>query len=276
MIITVIIVCRMVPDLRSYDVILVNSSAGKDSQAMLDYLVELTTAAGVRDRLVVVHCDLGDVEWAGARELAAEQAAHYGVRFEVVRRPQGLLEQVAARGMWPDSQNRYCTSDHKRDQVTPLITRLAAERRAAGHRGQVRILNCQGIRAAESSKRAKKTPFTVDRRTTTGRKHVDLWYPIFTWATDTVWARILQSGVRHHFAYDLGMPRLSCCFCVFAPPDALLLAGQHNPALLDRYVAVEAAIGHTFKRDLSIASIRAAIRTGAPAVQTVGEWCDAA
>jgi hypothetical protein len=29
------------PDLSSYHCILVNSSAGKDSQAMLDYLVEL-------------------------------------------------------------------------------------------------------------------------------------------------------------------------------------------------------------------------------------------
>lgn len=30
---------------------------------------------------------------------------------------------------------------------------------------------------------------------------------------------------------DLGMPRLSCCFCIFSPRSALLLAGKHNPGL---------------------------------------------
>jgi 3'-phosphoadenosine 5'-phosphosulfate sulfotransferase (PAPS reductase)/FAD synthetase len=259
------------PNLRSYDVILVNSSAGKDSQAMLDYLVQLADGAGVRDRLVVVHCDLGEAEWQGTRELAAEQAAHYGIRFEVVSRSQGLLDQVAERGMWPDSQNRYCTSDHKRDQVAPLITRLATELRAQGLARQVRVLNCQGIRAAESTERSKKTPFQVDRRTTSSRKHVDLWYPIFTWSTDTVWARIYQSGVRYHPAYDLGMDRLSCVFCVFASPAALMIAGRHNPALLERYVAVEARIDHTFKKGFSLASLRDALRAGVPTVQTLDE-----
>ena len=39
----------------------------------------------------------------------------------------------------------------------------------------------------------------------------------FTWKVEDVWARIKASGVEHHKAYDLGMSRLSCCFCVFAP-----------------------------------------------------------
>ena len=87
------------PDLSSYDRILVNSSAGKDSQAMLDYLVELADSQGVsRDRIVVVHCDLGRVEWQGTLELAREQAEHYGLRFEVVQRDLGdLLTQVEQR-----------------------------------------------------------------------------------------------------------------------------------------------------------------------------------
>lgn len=47
-----------VPSLTDYDVILVNSSAGKDSQASLDVVVEQARAAGVLDRVVVVHADL--------------------------------------------------------------------------------------------------------------------------------------------------------------------------------------------------------------------------
>ena len=49
-------------DLGAYDWVLINTSAGKDSQAMLDYLVELADSQGVsRDHLVAVHCDLGRV-----------------------------------------------------------------------------------------------------------------------------------------------------------------------------------------------------------------------
>lgn len=47
-----------VPDLTTYEVLLVNSSAGKDSQAMLDHVFELARAAGVENRVVVVYCDL--------------------------------------------------------------------------------------------------------------------------------------------------------------------------------------------------------------------------
>src|SRR4051812_11013900 len=119
----------MMPDLTSYDWILLNSSGGKDSQAMLDSVYRQCSAVGVPlERLVVVHCDLGRVEWEGTRSLAARQAAHYGIRFEVVSRPQGdLLTHVELRGKWPSSTARYCTSDHKRGQVRTLMTRLAKE-----------------------------------------------------------------------------------------------------------------------------------------------------
>jgi len=244
-------------DLTTYDVVLVNSSAGKDSQAMLDYLVELADSQGVeRSRLVVVHCDLGRVEWKGTRALAEEQARHYGLRFEVVRREQDLLDQVAQRGMWPGAgATRYCTSDHKRDQVAKLLTRLVDERR--GTKWQpVRILNCQGIRAQESDARAAKLPFQVDTRATNGKRHVDLYYPIFTWSLEQVWQRIRQSGVRHHEAYDLGMSRLSCCFCIMGSKPDLLIAAQANPELLDTYCQVEEQIGHSFTHKLSIRSLR--------------------
>ena len=49
-----------------------------------------------------------------------------------------------------------------------------------------------------------------------------------------VWKDIKASGVPYHKAYDLGMPRLSCVFCIFSPPAALMIAGKQNPELLDR------------------------------------------
>lgn len=250
----------MAPDLKTFDVIVVNSSAGKDSQAMLDLVVEQATAAGVLDRVVVVHADLGRVEWAGTRELAEKQTAHYGLRFEVVRRTKGdLLDQVMKRLKWPDRGNRYCTSDQKRDQIAKLFTALVKERYA----GQaIRILNCMGLRAAESPDREKMPALELDARATNGRREVWTWLPIHSWSVDQVWARIKASGVPHHPAYDLGMPRLSCVFCVFSSRSALLLAGKHNPELLAEYVAVEKKIGHRFTNKLSIAEISDALAAG--------------
>ena len=179
-----------VPDLAGDDVILINISGGKDSQAVLDETVRAADAAGVRDRIVTVFCDLGDEdEWPGTRELAAEHAAHYGLRHEVVRReittPSGqrvqqtLTDHIEQRGKWPDAARRYCTSDLKRAPVHRLMTRLAAEQRAAGITGRrVRILNVLGLRAQESAKRALMTPFSRDERATNQTvRLVDEWLP---------------------------------------------------------------------------------------------------
>jgi len=262
------------PDFKSYDVVLVNTSAGKDSQAMLDFVFTGVEAAGVTSKLVAVHADLGRVEWAGTKELAAEQVAHYGVRFEVVRRPQGdLLNHVEERGMWPGPSTRFCTSDHKRGQIYTLFTKLVREvraaRAAAGEskaecKRPVRILNCLGLRSEESDKRKAMPQFAFDKEASNGKRTIDKWLPIKDWTEAQVWARNRAAGTRSHFAYQLGMPRLSCVFCIFAPPEALQIAGEHNRALLSEYVRVEKAIGHAFKKDLQLVNIERAIEAGTP------------
>jgi 3'-phosphoadenosine 5'-phosphosulfate sulfotransferase (PAPS reductase)/FAD synthetase len=263
----------MIPDLPSYRWVVLNSSAGKDSQAMLDYVVELCDKAHVpRSRLVVAHADLGRVEWPGTRQLAEEQARHYGLVFHAVSRARGdLLDHIAKRGMFPSPAARFCTSDHKRTQIWTLFTRLVEEAHAEGLPYPIRILSCMGLRAQESPARARRQPFTYDERASNGRRHVDLWLPIHGWTVRQVWDRIQISGVRHHPAYDLGMPRLSCCFCIFAPRSALLLAGQHNPQLLAEYVEVERRIGHRFRLELPLAEVQEALARGEQP-GTVFDW----
>lgn len=252
-----------VPDLHDFHWVVVNSSAGKDSQAMLDFVVEQCDQSLIpRNRLVVVHADLGRVEWPGTRALAQEQARHYGLAFVAVRRAQGdLLEHIASRGKFPSPTARFCTSDHKRGQVMRVFTRLADASRRQGV-ARCRILNCLGLRAEESPARARRPTFSWNAAASNGRRLVEDWLPIHGWTTDEVWVRIRRSGVRHHPAYDLGMPRLSCCFCIFSPRAALLLAGKHNPELLAEYVAVEKQIGHTFRKELPLASIQQALAQG--------------
>jgi 3'-phosphoadenosine 5'-phosphosulfate sulfotransferase (PAPS reductase)/FAD synthetase len=172
--------------------------------------------------------------------------------------------------MVPSSTARYCTSDHKRAQVSRLMTQLTDE---INHDGPIRILNCLGLRAQESPARAKKRPFIrcdpVYSNLT--RRHVDTWLPIFDMTEDQVWDTIQASGVPYHPAYDLGMKRLSCAFCIFAPRAALLIAGEHNPGLLAQYVEVEQKIVHTLRKDQSLAEIQSALAKGERG-QRAAEW----
>ena len=136
----------------------------------------------------------------------------------------------------------------------------------------VRILNCMGLRAQESPARAKKVAVEENTRMSNNSRTVITWLPLLAWTEEQVWERIRQSGVRHHYAYDLGMPRLSCCFCIFAPKAALILAGRANPELLEQYVQVEKRIGHTFRKDLALAEIQEAILAGEQAGAMDGKW----
>lgn len=68
------------PDLKSFDWILVNTSAGKDSQTMMRHVMERCDQAGIPlHRIVAVHADLGRMEWPGCPELAAKQSALNGI-----------------------------------------------------------------------------------------------------------------------------------------------------------------------------------------------------
>lgn len=273
-------------DLTEYDIILINTSAGKDSQTMMRKVVGLAMEQGVLDRVTAVHADLGRVEWEGCPELAAKQAAHYGLRFEIVERTQNdLLDHVlslhadrSAKGddrvPWPDRNNRWCTSDHKRGPVRRVMTKLVKELRDAGTvTGRpVTLLNCMGLRAQESKDRAAKAPFAYDA-SASGKgtvRQVWNWLPIHDWTEAEVWADIHASGVPYHFAYDLGMPRLSCCFCIFSGRDALVLAAQHNKGLAREYAAVEAITGSTMKKGLPFTEIIAAAET--ETVVSVRNW----
>lgn len=242
------------PDLSVYDVIVVSVSGGKDSQTSLRKLVRACEKQGIPlSRVVVVFADLGDgSEWPGAAELAAYHAAEYGLRFIIVRkqardgtggtRDQSLLERIEIRGHWPSPKQRWCTSDFKRGPIGTVITRLVREIRAArdtaARRIPVRVLSVMGLRAEESTERAGMAQFTP-RADVNKVRIIDEWLPIHTWTAGEVWRDIAASKVRHHYAYDLGMGRLSCPGCIYAPRKALVRAARANLGLFAALAAAE-------------------------------------
>lgn len=244
-------------DLRSYDLVVVNSSGGKDSQAMLDVVARQAEAEGVSDRVVVLHCDLGDVEWDGTLELAEQQADHYDLEFTVERHAKGLLARVEERRQWPGPTTRYCTSELKTGMAKRATTRLLRERgldKATTGR-QALVLHTLGLRRAESPARSKKPTFVEAGPGSSGNRRIDRWLPIHHYSDADVWETIKASGVPYHPVYDEGMLRLSCSLCFLASEGALMKAVLLRPDLADRYVALEQRIGHSFRSDTTIEAI---------------------
>ncbi len=247
-----------------WDIILVASSGGKDSQAMLDEVVRQVDDAGVpRSRIVVLHNDLDttdsgeSIEWPGTEGLAQEQAEHYGLRFVTLRRELGgLWRQLLDRGRWPSADARWCTSDQKTSQAMRFVTALVRELREGGLTGRpVRVLYCLGLRAQESTGRAGKPVIAVDRAASNGLRTVVRWSPIHHWSETQVWERIARTGVRYHWAYDAGMERLSCSLCVLGTHKDLVLAARLRRALAVEFAGAEQLIGHRFQAARSIASV---------------------
>ena len=256
------------PDLHGYDLILLNTSGGKDSQACMDYVVSLTDEAGIpRERLVALHADLKEMEWPKTAPTVTRHAEAYGLRLVTVSRAKGdLLDHVEERGLWPAATTRYCTSAHKREPSAKELTKLANEVNARRMipRGKLlkrlglrpaRILNVFGFRAQESGARNKKLVFERDVKLSSGNRTVDVWLPIHDWSETDVWSRIHASGIPAHSIYASKMSRASCSFCVLSSKADLVTAARLRPDLAHRYADLERRIGHRFQNNLSIAEI---------------------
>ena len=268
-------------NLHDYTGVLINTSGGKDSQTLLRQVVKLAERQGYPlDRIEAAHQDLGHLEWDGVKELAQEQVEHYGLRFSVTRRRDAsgaegstILDYARERKMWPSRSQRWCTSEFKRGPGLRVLTAMD-KRLRSGLKDHRRYLYCLGFRSQESPARDKLPTLERFARASSKFKHVDTWLPIHDWSEEEVWSDIKASGLRHHRAYDLGMPRLSCSFCIFAPKAALMIAGRERPELLQEYVDLEKEIGHTFTHKLSLAEVQRDLQEGAAPdlVELDGAW----
>jgi DNA sulfur modification protein DndC len=211
----------------------INSSGGKDSQCMT---IKLSTAIPKR-QLVIIHSHLPEVEWDGVKEHIEKYNCGIPVHFTQSRKT--FFEMVEHRKMFPSPANRQCTSDLKRGPIQKFINNYAKDN------GFYAVVNCMGLRAEESPGRAKHRVFRRRRDLSCSHRNQFEWLPIHKFTINQVWNTITLAGQRRHFAYDLGMSRLSCAFCIMASKSDLKIAAQHNPELLQRYIEAEERLGFT-------------------------------
>lgn len=211
----------------------INDSAGKDSQAMKLHLIKNIPA----DQLVIVHANLPEVEWAGNMEHIKNYAQ--GIPVFEVQAKKTFFEMVDHRGMFPSASCRQCTSDLKRGPIQKFIRNYAKEN------GFEIVVNCMGIRAQESSARAKKKAFLFKPKDSCKWREQYEWLPIHKKSTNWVFQTIENHGQEPHYAYGLGMSRLSCCFCILASESDLKISAKHNPVLAQRYIDKEEELNFT-------------------------------
>lgn len=211
-----------------------NHSGGKDSQRMYIMLRAMVPAS----QLIVIHAPLEGVEWEGTLSHIRETVSH---RIILASATKTFFDMVEHRQMWPSPANRQCTSDLKRGPIEREIRRYLKDH--PEHNGQV--VSCMGLRAEESSNRAKLDTFKrSERNSKAGRNWYD-WLPIHDMSKEDVFGGIEAAGERPHWAYSKGMSRLSCCFCIMASEADLTIAAQHNPELYKRVVETERRLDHT-------------------------------
>jgi len=80
------------------------------------------------------------------------------------------------------------------------------------------------------------------------RRPTDRWRPVHHWTTAQVWDAIRRWGVVAHPAYRAGFGRVSCAFCIFAGPEEWATLAQLLPTGYERIAELEAQLGGTIAR----------------------------
>jgi 3'-phosphoadenosine 5'-phosphosulfate sulfotransferase (PAPS reductase)/FAD synthetase len=231
----------------------VGVSGGKDSQAAAIATYAHLDAVGHSGRRLLIHSDLGDIEWEESLPVCERLAEHLKTELVIVRRiAGGMVERWETRWEsskrrfsdletvnlvlpWSTPAMRFCTSELK----THIIARELKQRFA----GETYI-NVTGVRRQESAARAKGTIAGPDAD---GNYN---WRPISDWRIEEVFASIKGAGLAAHRAYDF-LSRVSCKFCIMSSAADLAAAAKVAEAqgIYRRLVALEAASTFGFQGD---------------------------
>ena len=199
------------------------------------------------EQLVVIHAHLPGVEWEGTRQHIHNTIGQ--IRYIEVVAVKTFFEMVDHRQKWPAPAYRQCTSDLKRG---PIEKAIRHDLKALGKKLAV---NCMGLRAEESKGRAKRKPFKLHKPLSKAGRTVYNLLPIHKLLEYTVFETIRRSGQEPHWAYSVGMTRLSCCFCIMASRHDLTVAARENPLLYRQYVLKERELKFTVKQNKTLEQI---------------------
>lgn len=214
--------------------IFINHSGGKDSQAMLAAVV----AAGLKDKCIIVHADLGEMEWEPMHNWIEQNS--FGIEVVVVKPELDFFELCRKYKRLPSGLARFCTSELKTNPINRWIKAYCAEHNLTN------VVSAIGLRAQESKIRAKKSGLVRGKAANRTLNCLE-WLPILHYKLEDVWAEIDAAGQKPHDVYSRGFSRLSCVFCVFGKKIEHEQAAKERPELFKKMVGLERELGKTLR-----------------------------
>lgn len=240
-------------------VVAIGVSGGKDSDACAIATVAHLDAIGHTGPRILIHADLGVVEWKDSLPGCVRLAAKLGLELIVCRRAAGdMMDRWEGRWNnnvaryvdlscvkkilpWSTPSMRFCTSELKAQVVSSALRkRFPTET----------VISVTGIRRQESSARAKAPVWGIDKKLSRKDAVGLVWNPIIDWLIEQVLATIALAGLPLHEAYTTyGASRVSCAFCIMsAAKDLLAAVGcTDNHDLYRRMVALEIQSTYAFQ-----------------------------
>lgn len=256
--------------LRRHVPVAIGISGGKDSTVAAVATVDYLNLMGHQGPRLLIHSDLGRIEWKDSFRVCDALARYLGVELVTIRREAGdMVDRWLTRWQrnverytqlqcvklilpWSTASMRFCTSELK----TTLITRYLTNRF-----GGTQILSVTGIRRQESSKRAQKPVAKANSgltRRTRGTSGMD-WHPVIDWIESDVWGLHHREKLPIHEAYSrYGSSRVSCCNCVLASEADLMASAlcPDNLAVRSELVDLEITSSFSFHPDRWLADLR--------------------
>ncbi|CAM4042612.1 phosphoadenosine phosphosulfate reductase family protein [Paenibacillus alkaliterrae] len=236
---------EMLP-LHEYDEVHVNVSGGADSVATV--LVALHGYHIPKEKIKMVHMRVdGDpndkskrqlFDWPQTDEYLQYLSKTLDIPMIVIWGHMSLEERIRDRGMFPDSQCRFCTSYQKRDVYAKWVRQF----------DDCKILLLTGERSEESTERAAKKVFQLHSTHAVGRKNriVHWLKPIKDMLKSQVRQLAADYGIELHPCYEW-VSRCSCKFCIFNTSSELQQTSRLFPEDWEYLKQMEHDIGHTMK-----------------------------
>lgn len=240
-------------------VLAIGVSGGKDSDACAIATSEYLDRIGHTGPRLLIHADLGSVEWRQSQIKCQELADTLGWELVTVsRKAGGMMERWQTRWEnnveryvnlscvklilpWSTPSMRFCTSELKSAVIASYLKKR--------FKGQ-EIINVTGIRREESAGRKKAAVAKEDPRLAQKNAPGITWNPVIEWTIGEVKAAIARRGIQLHEAYTKYlMTRVSCVFCIMSSA-ADLIASTTCPDNRDIYrtmVELEAASTFAFQ-----------------------------
>lgn len=282
-------------DLYSYDKYIVSFSGGKDSTALLLFLLD----NGIpKNKIELWHQEIDGrstplFDWEVTPDYCRNLGAAFGVPVlyqwkvggftcEMLRKNTNTApiryvddfgeEHTIGSGKKhygygtrmrfpqpsPDLRVRWCSAYLKIDVCAAVLRNDERFR-------NIRTLVLSGERGEESKQRSKYAILEPDRADLRNglkfKRHIDRFRPIRDWKEQQIWDLLEKYRVRPHPCYFMGFGRCSCKFCIFGNCNQFASAACVSRQQADRLISFEKEFGYTLKRDTDLATL---ISKGAP------------